>query len=140
MVYESNVRRVTLTGLLVLWLSVQTLVIGISPSWGFVLPHDHVTRGFLSASAWQAHLREHQLGVRIAFAQPCDPLPSTGASVMASVPTSAGAFSFVAVAVPSWETTTLKISAPDAPQAKLQAADFYAFQVPSTPLEPPPTA
>jgi hypothetical protein len=125
---------------LVIWLSVQTLAIGISPSWGFILPHDHVTRGFLSQAAWQAHLREHQLGARVTYAQPCDSWPTTGARVIASIPDSAGEFSFFTIATASLQDALLKIPAPGLPEGTFVAADFYAFDFSYAPLEPPPTA
>lgn len=140
MACESNVRRFALTTLLVFWLSVQTLVIGISPSWALVLPHEHITRGFLSPAAWQAHLREHQLGARVAYVQPCDAPATSGVRVTASVLDSAGAFSFLTGATANLVDALTRIPTADLPQITFRAANFNVFDISYAPLEPPPTA
>lgn len=139
MVYESNVRRILLAPLSVVWLSVQTLVIGISPAWGFLLPHGPITRGFLGPAAWAAHLREHQLGYQAANVQPCRQPPDSGGHVIASTLDTAGAFSFITYATLSLQDGLIEIPAPDLPHFTLGTKSFYVSLVVYPPLDPPPT-
>lgn len=139
MVYDSNVRRILLTSLLVVWLSVQTLVIGISPAWGFFLPHTHITRGFLSPTAWAEHLREHQLGYQVADVQPCEQPPGSEGHVIASILETAGAFSLFTNATANLQDGLIEIPVPNLPHFTLGTMSFYVSLVAYPPLDPPPT-
>jgi hypothetical protein len=139
MVREMDFRRVILTLLLAAWLSVQFLVVALSPSWGFMLPHEHITRGTLSDLAWQEHLREHRLGYMQASEWQCEGLRSQNSNaVIASLPDSVGTISSFALSVASLQNTHVEIPVPNAPCARFTAFQFFALNVSYSPLDPPP--
>lgn len=136
---EMDARRVTLTVLFVIWLSIQTLVIGLSPSWGFVLPHDHITRGNMSAAAWEAHMREHLLGSRQLQQAHLDVPQSTEAgTVIASIPDSAGAVSTWSMFTAHLHDANVEIPKINTPRVAWMMPAFVAFELDYAPLEPPP--
>jgi hypothetical protein len=132
-------RRIVLTALFVLWLSVQSIIIAMSPAWGFVLPHEHITRGVLSERAWQEHLREHRLGIGQFFEARCD-LPATGGTkdVVVSIPASAAAFSLFSVIAADVDVAPIEMHVIDETQTRLLPASFHALEITFAPLEPPP--
>lgn len=130
-------RRTVLTLLFVLWLSAQSIVVAVSPAWGFVLPHEHITRGVLSERAWQEHLREHRLGTGQFFEIRCDVPLGNASPVMASVPDAGGALSLFSGAA-SLHNALVEIPAFGAPQARLCPMDFHVADITIAPLVPPP--
>lgn len=139
MLMEMDARRVTLTILFVIWLSIQTLVIGLSPSWGFVLPHEHITRGTLSAAAWEEHMREHLLGSRPLQQAHLDvPQSMEAGTVIASIPDSAGAVSTWSMFAAHMHDANVEIPKFDAPRVAWTTPTFVAFELAFTPLKPPP--
>ncbi len=135
---ETSPRRVVLVLLLALWLAAQYMVIGLTPAWGYVLPHEHLTRGIVSETAWQQHLLQHR-GVRtVNYALRCDaPRQETGSSILASIPDGA---SVLSVMSESADLHTLELRIPILPRwlATLRPATFHTFDVSTPPLEPPP--
>lgn len=88
--------RIGLSCFFILWLSVQFVVLGVSPRWGFVLPHEHILRGVVTASEWQEHMREHELGLASGrlFKERCGDQGTTDTSpITASIPNFQGSFS-----------------------------------------------
>lgn len=136
---EMNLRRVTLTIIFSVWLSVQFLVVAFAPSWGFVLSHEHITRGTLNDAAWQAHLREHRLGSSQSYALRCDLSRALETSaVIASLPDSVGAISMFALFTAQLHETALEIPQINALRVSLRASKFSAFDIFYAPLDPPP--
>lgn len=91
MVTQPSPRRIALVTLFVVWLACQPLAVGLSPAWSAVLPHEHLTRGVVTAAQWQAHLREHLGLARVAATDLClEAKHSVGNSVLGSVPDSSG--------------------------------------------------
>lgn len=133
-------RRIGLTLLFVMWLSVQTLVVGFSPTWGFVLPHEHIMRGTMSDAAWRTHMREHQRGSSSVSLWNCNEAKQSSSDVISSVPESAGAFSFVSFAAATLHDPLIPVPGPSAIGTPFASAEFYALDVFVAPLEPPPTA
>ncbi len=136
---ELDLRQRALTLLLVLWLSVQFVVVALSPSWGFILPHAHITRGVISERLWQEHLREHRLGMMFAAEQSCAaPTQNQNHAVMGSVPDAASALSLSTLTSALVHPTRIEISPLNAPPVALRWQDAFVFDVFYTPPEPPP--
>jgi len=132
-------RRIVLTALFVVWLSAQSIIIAMSPSWGFVLPHEHITRGILSEQVWQEHLRQHRLGTGQFFEARCDIPPRSGTNdVVASLPASAVALSLFAIVAADLHDAAVEIPAFNVAQSRLCRTAFHAFDITFAPLEPPP--
>ncbi len=139
MIREMGLRRVMLTVLFSVWLSVQFLVLAFSPSWGFVLPHEHITRGTLNETAWQDHLRQHHLGSIPSYALRCGmPRAFENNAVIASIPDSVGAVSIFALLTAQLHETALEIPQINAPRVSLRALPLSAFEMFYAPLDPPP--
>jgi hypothetical protein len=136
---EWDLRRRVLTVLLVLWLSVQFVVVALSPSWGFILSHEHIARGAISERVWQEHLRQHRLGVMYAAEQSCAaPAQNSSNAVMGSIPDTAGAVSLYALTSARIHSTHIEIPALHAPHVTLHWNNAPAYEIFYSPLEPPP--
>ncbi|MBI4670866.1 MAG: hypothetical protein HY741_04250 [Chloroflexi bacterium] len=133
-------RRVTLTILLVLWLSVQPIVIGVSPAWGFVLPHGHITNGVMTNADWQAHAREHRLGSPsgVLYAARCDGTGVKDTSpILASLTAAQGLLAVLAFDATA-QNRVLEIPAPGMRSARLMLHVFSVHEMFFSPLHPPP--
>jgi hypothetical protein len=130
-----DIRRSLLTLLLCGWLSAQFAVIGMTPAWGVTVPHEHVTRGVPTESAWQQHLLEHRRG--FVRAQ-CDTPDADGTNpIMASMPPAAEALSlFSAVAAHLGAST--EIPAPHPRQVAFYHPRVFSFDISYSPPVPPP--
>jgi hypothetical protein len=133
-------RRIGLTILFAVWLSIQGAVIGLSPAWGFILPHDHILRGTMTEADWQAHMQQDRLGLMYAyiFTPNCTVPPSQNPHVAESVPdfnAAASVYSFFSV---NLDTSRFKLQPPQTPAVAPPTTDFYASDIFLTPLEPPP--
>jgi hypothetical protein len=63
------------------------MAVGITPAWGAIMPHAHLTRGFVNQADWQAHLEEHLHGIQTHLALRCLPVQTDpDGSVLASFP------------------------------------------------------
>lgn len=134
-----DLRRAVLTLLMVAWLSVQFPVLALGPTWGFILPHEHITRGAISPSAWQEHLRQHRLGFSMSERVRCD-LPADGqaSTVMGSFPETAGAVSVFSLAAAHVADARVEIPAPHMPDASFQRAALFVLELAYSPPVPPP--
>lgn len=132
-------RRIGLSLLFAAWLAVQTLVVGVSPTWGFVLPHEHITRGVMSETAWRNHLLEHEFGAIREYEWRCDGANGTRSDVIASVPENAGAFSFLSFAAATLQDSRVEIPSPYVVGVTYAESDFFALAMDLAPLDPPPT-
>src|SRR5581483_10267177 len=101
-------RQVILTILFVLWLSVEAAVIGLTPAWGWILPHEHITRGVLTLSDWERHLQEHLRGEYV-LAVRCDVPRTDTPTVVASIPDINSAFSFFSLFTMHIDNALVKI-------------------------------
>jgi hypothetical protein len=133
-------RRVALTSLFVVWLSVQSAVIGLSPAWGFVLPHSHITVGTMTETDWQAHYRQHQFGAHasVFYKAHCEIPDAVRGAVLASIPDAEGALSTLSVlsiALPNLQT---ELPLSYTPCGNLLPREFSAFEWYAPPLHPPP--
>lgn len=139
MVRELGLRRVMLMLLFAAWLSVQFLVVALSPSWGFVLPHEHITRGILTDAAWQDHVREHRGAFLNVSALRCnDARALESNAVVASIPNGVGAISSFALLTATLQDAHIEIPTPAASCVTFTPAQFFAFDVSYPPLDPPP--
>jgi len=130
-------RHVILTILFALWLSAEAAVIGLTPAWGLILPHEHITRGTLTQADWERHLQEHLRGAYSAAAR-CDVPRIDAPAVVASMPDVSSAFSFFSFFTLYLDNALVKIPALDAPSEALVASLFQVFDMRYAPLEPPP--
>lgn len=139
MIGQPDARRVALTFLMTIWLSVQSLMIGVSPTWGMVLPHDHVVLGAVSAAAWQRHLLEHQHRTQIISRWNCNLPHASGAGmVLASVPENAEVASVLSFLTADCHDGTLELNPLDRPSVSIGDSAFYALDISYRPLLPPP--
>lgn len=134
---DRDPRRIALTFWFALWLSLQMFLFGVSPAWGFVLPHEHITRGAVDSAQWQAHAREHQIGGAVFFAKFCDGTETANA-VLASVPDSASAFSMASFLTALVRDERVQIPLPRMPVATWRVATMHARELMYSPSEPPP--
>lgn len=112
-------------------------LIGVSPAWGFVLPHEHVTRGTLNQAQWQAHARTHRTGGTVFYAMNCDGVKTTNA-VVASFPDSASALSVTSFLNALVRDELTQIPSPRMPVAKWRVSALYTRELFYSPPEPPP--
>lgn len=139
MLWQLDARRVVLTILFALWLSAQSCVIALSPAWGFVLPHEHITRGVLSERAWQEHLREHELAALRYLDKACEGTrPASANAVLASIPESASALSLFVSATAIVQDTHFELAASTLSGVTLTPQAYFAFDLFYSPPEPPP--
>lgn len=134
-----DLRRAVLTVLMIAWLSVQFPVLALSPTWGFILPHEHVTRGAISQGAWEDHLRQHRLGFSMSNRVRCDlPADGQGSDVMGSIPETAGAVSVFALAAAHVADARVEIPTPRLPAATFRNAAWHTLEISYSPPVPPP--
>jgi hypothetical protein len=120
----------------VFWLGVQPIAIALSPAWGLVLPHAHITRGALSERGWQEHLLAHQFGSGIRIEWSCIAPHGTDENrVVASIPVLASALSFLSADL---QDARPVIRAFSSPQVRLNHTQFCVLDIFYTPPEPPP--
>lgn len=131
-------RRVGLTILFVLWLSIQAAVIGLTPAWGFILPHEHVLRGMMTEADWEQHMAQHRLGVFFAYTPNCTVPSSQSPRVAESVPDLNGALSVLSFVVGNVDAGLVILRTPQTRPTAYSLSGFYAFDIFDIPLEPPP--
>jgi hypothetical protein len=133
-------RRIALTSLLVFWLSVQSAVIGLSPAWGFLLPHSHITVGTMTEMDWQAHYRQHQFGAHVSafYKANCEMSDAASGAVLASIPDAEGAISMLSVLSIALPNSHIEIPLLPTPRGSLLPQVFSAFERYDPPLHPPP--
>lgn len=134
---EMDARRVGFTLLLAAWLGVQSLVAALSPGWGFVLPHEHVTRGALSQGAWQEHLRAHRIGAPLFYKTRCEVSNATE-SVLASIPNNLGALATFGAPFANVHDARVEIPAFNVVCVSLTHTEIAATEMFYSPLHPPP--
>ncbi len=134
---DGDPRRVALTLAFALWLSFQMLLVGISPAWGFVLPHEHLTRGALNQAQWQEHLRAHRAHTTVFYDSKCDGVKTTN-SVIASFPNGASALSVTGFLNALVGDELTQIPSPRMPVATWRVAAIHSRELVYSPPEPPP--
>lgn len=131
-------RRIGLTILFVLWLSVQGAVIGLTPAWGFILPHDHVLRGPMTEADWEQHMEEHRLGIVVySFTPNCSVPQTQQQSVAESVP-DLGVSSVFTFFTGNLDAVRVTLRAPHTHSVAVLSPYLYASDIFLAPLEPPP--
>jgi len=137
---QPSPRRVALVFLFVVWLASQPLVVGLSPSWGAVVPHEHLTRGTVTAAEWQAHLLRHLGIVPAANAQACIPANThSDALVVASVPDGSGMLADFGLLV-SFQDAVVRIPAIAPASARLAEVALNGIDRSDPPPTQPPNA
>lgn len=134
--------RVTYARLTVLvlsvWLGLEPFVIGMTPSWGAVVPHTHILRGPVSDTQWQEHLEQHRHSLPIPFTASSGATRSVSNEVIAaSIPDSGGILPLLGLAL-NCDAVCVRVPAPPEGNATMLPATFYAREMFFAPLDPPP--
>ncbi len=132
-------RRIVLTVLFTVWLALQAMVLGLTPAWGYFVPHTHLTRGIVTQTDWDAHMQEHLRG-DAPVASTFGKLPNTkpNKTIVGSIPDSGNALSVFNGWDVTLTDTQVRLTAPNALSAPLNAARFHRIDMVYAPLDPPP--
>lgn len=119
-----------LRAFLAVWLVLQ-VVLPLLPLWGVFLPHEHFSRGRVSARDWQVHGENH----RNPRGQSAD---SLGAKIF-SVPMNDGLLSVLADSTAITNDVGVNCIASQELVGRVLAQVFWGYMLPFPPPVPPPT-
>jgi hypothetical protein len=128
--------------MLVVWLTVQSAVIGLVPSWGAFVAHSHLFTGAMTQADWDAHEHAHRLGMSAhnAYEPTCAGPNKSARHVFASLPDVNGITSWLPALTATLNAHPLEILATDFPSVRVLAQTYSMRDRFDPPLEPPPNA
>ena len=141
MLRQKQKLQIGLTCFFVMWLSIQFVVLGVSPRWGFVLPHEHITRGVVTTADWEEHALEHERGLETGslFKARCDGARTTDASpITASIPNFQGSFSLLSALTATVQPFCIALPGLAELDVLPHADTFVVVEMFFPPPEPPP--
>lgn len=128
--------------MLVVWLSVQSAVLGLVPAWGAFVAHSHLVTGAMRQADWDAHEHAHHLGLspHNTYEAACAGSNKTAPHVFASLPDANGITSLFPALDLTLNLHAFKIPACGFPSARVLAHTYSMRERFDPPLELPPNA